>query len=46
MTGKLGTRYTKEMKESIVKRMMPPTNESISKISEEVGITEATLYKW
>lgn len=46
MTGKLGTRYTKEMKESIVKRMMPPINESISKISEEVGITEATLYKW
>lgn len=46
MAGKLGKRYTKEMKESILKRMMPPTNEAISKISDEVGITEATLYKW
>jgi transposase len=46
MTEKLGKRYTKEMKDSIVKRMMPPTNESISRISEETGITEATLYKW
>jgi transposase len=26
--------------------MMPPNNEAISQISEEVGITEATLYKW
>lgn len=41
-----GKRYTEEMKESIVKRMMPPNNESVSQISEEVGITEPTLYKW
>ncbi|WP_047155158.1 transposase [Aneurinibacillus tyrosinisolvens] len=46
MNGKLGQRYSKEMKESILKRMMPPNNESIKKISEEVGITETTLYKW
>jgi transposase len=46
MTEKLGKRYTKEMKESIVKRMMPPNNEAISRISEETGITETTLYKW
>lgn len=46
MTGKLGNRYTKEMKESILKRMMPPNNEPISKLSDETGITEATLYKW
>lgn len=25
---------------------MPPNNEAISRISEETGITEATLYKW
>lgn len=41
-----GQRYTKEMKESILKRMMPPHNEPIRTISEEVGITETTLYKW
>jgi len=41
-----GKRYTEEMKESIVKRMMPPHNESVGQISEELGITEPTLYKW
>lgn len=41
-----GKRYTEEMKESIIKRMMPPNNESVSQISEETGITEPTLYKW
>ena len=46
MTGKLGKRYSKEMKEAILKRMMPPNNESIKQISEEMGITETTLYKW
>jgi transposase len=46
MTGKLGKRYSNEMKDSILKRMMPPNNEPISKLSEVTGITEATLYKW
>jgi transposase len=46
MTGKLGKRYSDEMKESILKRMMPPNNEAISKLDDETGITEATLYKW
>lgn len=41
-----GKRYTEEMKESILKRMMPPNNESVSQISKELGITEPTLYKW
>ncbi|MFB3160192.1 transposase [Neobacillus sp. 179-J 1A1 HS] len=46
MTGKLGKRYSDEMKESILKRMMPPNNEAISKLGDETGFTEATLYKW
>jgi transposase len=41
-----GKRYTEEMKESILKRMMPPYNESVSQISQELGIAEPTLYKW
>jgi len=46
MADNLGKRYTKEMKEVIVQRMMPPNNEKIRAISKELGITEATLYKW
>lgn len=46
MTEIIRKRYTKEMKDSILKRMMPPNNEAISRISEETGITETTLYKW
>lgn len=43
---KPGKRPTKETKEIILKRMMPPINESISALSEEFGISETTLYKW
>ena len=39
-------RYSPERKEEIVKRMMPPHNESVAKLSETEGISEATLYKW
>jgi len=38
--------YSKELRDSIVKRMLPPNNESISKISREEGLPEATLRKW
>ncbi|MDQ0232617.1 transposase [Metabacillus malikii] len=41
-----GKRYTKEEKASIVKRMMPPNNETVGQLSNELGITEPTLYKW
>lgn len=46
MTDNLRKRYTKEMKDSIIKRMMPPNNESISRISDDTEVTETTLYKW
>lgn len=39
-------RYSKEQKEAIVKRMMPPNNESVKQIAKEENITEVTLYKW
>jgi transposase len=35
MTEKLGKRYSTEIKESILKRMMPPNNEAISQICED-----------
>lgn len=46
MTGSNRVRYSQEQKEAIVKRMMPPNNESVAQISKEEGITEVTLYKW
>lgn len=46
MTGRNNTRYTQERKTEAIKRMMPPNNESVAKISKEEGITEVTLYKW
>ncbi|MCF4113134.1 MULTISPECIES: transposase [Dethiosulfovibrio] len=39
-------RYSKEQKEAIKKRMMPPENMSIPKLSKETGITVTTLYNW
>ncbi|THG88588.1 hypothetical protein AJ85_02100, partial [Alkalihalobacillus alcalophilus ATCC 27647 = CGMCC 1.3604] len=45
MTGNR-VRYSKEQKEAIVKRMMPPNNESVKRIAKEENITEVTLYKW
>jgi transposase len=39
-------RYSPERKEKIVKRMMPPHNESVAKLSKAEGISEATLYNW
>ncbi len=39
-------RYSKEMKASIIARMMPPNNISVSELKKETGITDATLYTW
>lgn len=46
MTRKNGTRYTQEYKAAIVKRMMPPNNESVTQIAKEEGISDVTLYSW
>ncbi len=37
---------SKELKQSILQRMMPPNNESVSQIAKESGLSETTLYKW
>ena len=46
MNNENGRRYTQELKDAVLVRMMPPTNESIKSISEELGISEQSLYKW
>jgi transposase-like protein len=38
--------YSKEFKEKMIIRMLPPNNEPISKISKETKISIATLHKW
>jgi transposase len=40
------SRYSQELKESVLKRMMPPRNQSVAELSRETGITETTLYNW
>ena len=38
--------YSKELKDALLRRMLPPNNESIAKISKEEGISEQTLRNW
>lgn len=40
------TRYSKELKESLIRRMLPPTNTSIPELAQETGIPRDTLYGW
>ena len=38
--------YSDEIREPLLRRMLPPNNESITAISKEVGISEQTLRTW
>ena len=38
--------YSKELKQSIVTKMIPPNNQPLSQIQQETGIPEGTLKKW
>ena len=38
--------YSKEYKDSILRRILPPNNESITKIAKEEGLSEQTLRNW
>ena len=38
--------YIPELKDALLRRMLPPNNESITKISREEGISEKTLRNW
>lgn len=39
-------KYSKEYRESILRRIMPPNSESIARIAKEEGISEQTLRNW
>jgi len=38
--------YSKERKEAVLQKMMPPINKPVAEVSEETGISVVTLYKW
>ena len=38
--------YSPELKDALLRRILPPNNESITKISREEGISEQTLRNW
>lgn len=40
------TRYSPEFKEQMVRKMMPPNNQSIASIHRETGISTPSLYAW
>lgn len=46
MKKEIAIRYTQEMKDAVLVRMMPPNNESVKSISGDLGISEQSLYKW
>lgn len=39
-------KYSEEFKYSIMMKMMPPQNHSVSEIARETGLSEGTLHKW
>ena len=38
--------YSKERKEAVLAKMMPPQNISVMALAEETGISQQTLYNW
>ena len=39
-------RYSEERKAAVLKKMLPPHNQSISEVAESEGISQGTLYNW
>ena len=39
-------RYSVERKNAVLKKLLPPENQSIPAVSASEGISEATLYNW
>ena len=38
--------YSLERKEAVLRKMMPPNNQSIASLAKEEGISDATLHNW
>ena len=38
--------YSPELKESVLRRILPPNSESITKVAKETGLSEQTIRNW
>jgi len=38
--------YSRSIKVSILRRILPPNNASITKVSEEIGLNDQTIRNW
>lgn len=38
--------YSAELKDSVIKKMLPPMNRSVPELAQETGIPKDTLYSW
>ncbi len=42
----MAMRYSKEFKDSIIAKLLPPSNASVLDVAKETGIPKDTLYCW
>lgn len=39
-------KYSEDVKESVIRKMMPPNAVSVPQLAKETGVSDVTLYKW
>lgn len=39
-------RYSKRVKESVLRKVLPPESRSVPEVAQEMGISEQTIYNW
>ncbi|WP_414707036.1 transposase [Salinisphaera sp.] len=39
-------RYSDERREAVLKKLLPPTNQTVAELAQAEGISAATLYQW
>lgn len=38
--------YSQEIRETVLRKVLPPSNRTISEVSKEMGISHWTIYRW
>lgn len=39
-------KYTRRIKESALRKILPPENQSVAEVAREMGISDQTIYNW
>lgn len=39
-------KYSKRLKSSVIRKVLPPENQSVPAVAKEMGIAEQTIYNW